>query len=319
MTLKGVTHRQHGSLLTERTTGDSPVGRDSDLVPARFDPRPPFQIGDNMPKIPKDKLPTKCLSCSAKWSKTFPYLARGLCKKCYTNIHRYGLLDNYPKLRQPPKPPKPRKVKTEATCISEGCTSTHLTHERFHDSFRCNPCRFAKQSYGVYDKTVSPRYDSTLPAKERVAHWLNPDNKAFYKGELTSFVKRGGPDGKCLIWQRRLKGSPKQAESHKDNPAKGLYPQVHFRDGSTSYSAQRAHRVVYAVTHDIPLAEVLVVDHRCGVRTCINPDHLGHETYASNTAGAIMGVRKDKEIAKLKKEIKELRNTIESLSSLERK
>jgi hypothetical protein len=32
-----------------------------------------------------------------------------------------------------------------------------------------------------------------------------------------------------------------------------------------------------------------------------------------------MGVRKDKEIAKLKKEIKELRNTIESLSSLERK
>jgi len=266
-------------------------------------------------------IPTKCLSCSAKWSKTFPYLARGLCKKCYQNIHRYGGLDDYPKLRKrkPPKPPKPKQVKSETTCISEGCTATRVMYERFHDSFRCQPCKQAKKTYGVYDRTVLPKYDVSLPAKERVAHWLNPDNKAFYRGKLTPFVKRGGPDSECLIWQRRLNGSTQQRESYKDNPAKGLYPQVHFRDGSTSYSTQRVHRVVYAVTHDIPLAELLVVDHRCGVRTCINPDHLGHETYASNTAGAIMGVRKDKEIAKLKKEIKELRDTIESLRALERK
>ena len=254
--------------------------------------------------------PETCLGCDAPWSQTVKCLARGLCRRCYSWNHANGNLDKYPKYKYAStKTPKPKQPWIEATCNSEGCTATIMRQKRYHHLYRCYSCTHVKKTYGVYDKTLLARYDSTLPPKERVAFWLNPKNKSYFKGELTPFVKRGGPDGTCLVWQRRTNGSTSQRNSDK-----GLYPQVHFCDGSTSYTAQRAHRVVYSVMHNIPLSNLLVVDHRCGVRTCINPDHLGHETYASNTAGAIMGIRKDKEIAELKKEIKKLKQQLKKQS-----
>jgi hypothetical protein len=83
-----------------------------------------------------------------------------------------------------------------------------------------------------------------------------------------------------------------------------VYPQIHWHGRQ-----QRVHRVVYSVLNDHPLDELLVVDHKCEIKQCINPAHLGAETLASNTAGRIRTMRHDRlwnDPEALRKRIQEL-------------
>lgn len=48
---------------------------------------------------------------------------------------------------------------------------------------------------------------------------------------------------------------------------------------------RRAHRFVYEF-HCAPIAKNLQLDHRCHVRSCVNPDHLRPATAAENIAAA---------------------------------
>ena len=67
----------------------------------------------------------------------------------------------------------------------------------------------------------------------------------------------------------------------------------------------RAHRLSYAVwVGKIP--EGAVIHHRCGVRLCINPDHLQAISAIENTAEMFERKAYLKEIRELKKRIREL-------------
>jgi hypothetical protein len=121
-----------------------------------------------------------------------------------------------------------------------------------------------------------PRYDSSLPLLDRVLYWLDPDTRQPLRGVPTPFVKPGGPEGDCLIWQRQLSGNPRQI-------AKGsVYAKAHYNG-----RPERAHRLVYSAIYRVPLDELFVVDHSCEQKRCINPAHLGAETRSGNTAGSI--------------------------------
>jgi hypothetical protein len=228
-------------------------------------------------------LPDKCLRCDGPWTDAQPHGYRGLHRRCYMRMRDAGRLDEFPILRYR-LPTRPPVVKEEVACLTPDCGNTVVRwSNRINKTYRCSRCQYLKTTTGGYDRRLLPRYDSTLPPKERVAYWLDPDHQQQFRGVPTPFVKPGGPEGDCLIWQRQLKGNPQQMETG------NTYPTVHW------YNRQeRAHRVVYSVLNDIPLEELLVVDHSCEIKQCINPAHLGAETLASNTAGRIRTMRHDR-------------------------
>ncbi|GAA1639160.1 hypothetical protein GCM10009700_27650 [Brevibacterium sanguinis] len=60
------------------------------------------------------------------------------------------------------------------------------------------------------------------------------------------------------------------------------------KDGGYGYlklggASRRVHRLTYEL-HFGPIPDGMLVDHRCGVRSCINPDHLRLATPSQNAA-----------------------------------
>lgn len=62
--------------------------------------------------------------------------------------------------------------------------------------------------------------------------------------------------------------------------------------------AYYAHRVAYVIAHDQQIAEKAVIDHKCRVTLCVNPEHLHHVTTRENSqnrkgaqVGAASGIR----------------------------
>jgi hypothetical protein len=227
--------------------------------------------------------PDRCLLCDDPWTGMEAHRSRGLHPRCYNQMRDVGRLDEFPILRYrlPARPPMERE---EVVCLTPDCDDTVTRYaNRMNKTYRCARCKYAKLRTGGYDHRLLARYDQSLPPMERVLYWLDPDNQQQFRGIPTPFVKPGGPDGDCLVWQRQLHGNTRQMATG------NTYPKVHW------YKRQeRAHRIVYSVLNDIPLEELLVVDHRCEIKQCINPAHLGAETLASNTAGRIRTRRHDR-------------------------
>ena len=230
--------------------------------------------------------PPRCLLCEGRWTDAKPYLSRGLHRGCYHRMWHAGRLDEFPKLRYG-APRKPQAPKVAVGCHgSPDCENRSKPMSPTNpgaSTYRCKACHRTYRNTGQYDRRLLNNYDFLLPPEERVAYWLDPTNVKNFRGVPTPFVKPGGPEGDCLIWQRSMTGSTQQIASGK------TYPQVHWYGRQ-----QRVHRVVYSVLNGIPLEELLVVDHQCEIKQCINPAHLGAETLASNTAGRIRTMRHDR-------------------------
>ncbi len=230
--------------------------------------------------------PPRCLLCDGPWTDAQPYLSRGLHRGCYHRMWHTGRLDEFPILRYAILP-KPQAPPVTVRCHgSPDCENQSKPMSQTNPNipiYRCLRCQYVKRTTGGYDPRLLPRYDTTLPPMERVLYWLDPDNRSKFRGVPTPFVRPGGPEGDCLIWQRVLGGNTRQMATGNN------YPKVHW------YKRQeRVHRIVYSVLNDIPLKELLVVDHSCEIKQCINPAHLGAETLASNTAGRIRTMRHDR-------------------------
>jgi hypothetical protein len=73
--------------------------------------------------------------------------------------------------------------------------------------------------------------------------------------------------GECWIWTGRKKGG-----------ARG-YGHIGMVVDGVKYNG--AHRVVYAIERG-PIPEGMVLDHLCGDRRCVNPDHLEAVTQLEN-------------------------------------
>ncbi len=242
--------------------------------------------------------PDRCLLCDGPWTGAQPHGYRGLHRRCYMRMRDAGRLDEFPILRYR-LPTRPPVVKEEVPCLTPGCGGTVMRwSNRMNKTYRCNDCKSCHRLTGGYDPRLRRGYDVRLPDKERVAYWLDPTNVKMFRGVPTPFVKPGGPEGDCLVWQRAMTGNLQQTKSG------SVYPQVHWYGRQ-----QRVHRIVYSVLNDHPLDELLVVDHRCEIKQCINPAHLGAETLASNTAGRIRTMRHDRlwnDPEALRKRIQEL-------------
>lgn len=193
--------------------------------------------------------------------------------------------------------------KIEVKCLTPSCTKTAMRIKRCGNStltFRCDPCKYTVRKTGFYDEKLLDRYDLTLPPKERVEYWLNPSNLKNFRGKPTPFVKWGGPEGNCLVWQRQLHGNPQQMAASQN------YAKCHWYGRH-----ERVHRVVASVMFGIPLKELLVVDHLCEVKACVNPDHLYPCTQSENTAGRIKTKRLETKIIQLEAEIQRLKGVAE--------
>ncbi len=232
--------------------------------------------------------PSRCLLCDGPWTGTEAHRSRGLHPRCYREIRTAGRLDEFPILRYR-LPPKTRQLLPRMTVRCHGAPDCENRSRPMYErnpaasTFRCAECQYTFRTTGQYDPRLLPRYDVSLPPMERVRYWLDPDNRSKFRGVPTPFVRPGGPEGDCLIWQRVLGGNTRQMATGNN------YPKVHW------YKRQeRVHRIVYSVLNDIPLKELLVVDHSCEIKQCINPAHLGAETLASNTAGRIRTRRHDR-------------------------
>jgi hypothetical protein len=64
----------------------------------------------------------------------------------------------------------------------------------------------------------------------------------------------------------------------------GCWPWTGFRNpaGYGIYARLRAHRLVYEAS-GLVIPDGLVLDHLCGVRHCVNPDHLEPVTRGENS------------------------------------
>ena len=224
--------------------------------------------------------PDRCLLCDDPWTGTEAHRSRGLHPRCYNQMRNAGRLDEFPILRYR-RPARPPTVKEEVVCLTPDCGDTVMRwSNRLNKTYRCNRCQYVKTTTGGYDRRLTPRYDISLPLLDRVLYWLDPDTRQPLRGVPTPFVKPGGPAGDCLIWQRRLGGNPRQIA---DGSA---YPKAHYNG-----KQERAHRLVYSAIYRVPLDELLVVDHSCEQKPCINPAHLGAETRSGNTAGRLKTLR----------------------------
>ena len=228
-------------------------------------------------------LPPRCLLCGEPWTDK-PHLGRGLHHRCYHRMWYASRLEEFPILRYAVRVNYEPVPKEKVSCLTPDCENTTTRYvSRINKTYRCSRCKYAKIMTGGYDHRLLARYDQSLPPMERVLYWLDPDNQQQFRGVPTPFVKPGGPDGDCLIWQRQLHGNRRQMETG------DTYAKVHW------YKRQeRVHRIVYSVFNDIPLDELLIVDHSCEIKQCVNPAHLGAETLSGNTAGRIRTLRHDR-------------------------
>lgn len=233
-------------------------------------------------------VPDRCLFCDGPWTGTEAHRSRGLHPRCYLEMRTAGRLDEFPILRYR-LVPKTRQLLPRMTVRCHGAPDCENRSQPMYErnpaasTFRCTRCQYVKRTTGGYDRRLLPRYDVSLPLLDRVLYWLDPDTRQPLRGVPTPFVQPGGPDGDCLIWQRRLIGNPRQMA---DGSA---YAGTHYNGRQ-----ERAHRLVYSAIHRVPLDELLVVDHSCEQKPCINPAHLGAETRSGNTAGRIRTMRHDR-------------------------
>ena len=245
-------------------------------------------------------IPDKCLRCDEPWTEENPHVSRGLHRSCYGKAWNKKELDLYPSTRYAvPYEPRQENVgtKIEVKCLTPACTRTATRTKGWGEqTFRCDRCVYAYRVTGVHDETLLPRYDYQLPPEERVPYWLNPNNLTTFRGKITPFVLSGGPDGDCLIWQKQLHGNPEQMARSQ------VYAKCHWYG-----KHERVHRVVASVTFGIPLEELLVVDHLCEVKACVNPAHLHPCTLSENTAGRIKTKRLENKIIRLEAEIRRLK------------
>ena len=73
---------------------------------------------------------------------------------------------------------------------------------------------------------------------------------------MHQFWDRVDKSGECWMWKLRL---------NKDG-----YAQVRFK----AYRGKMAHVVAYILTYGENIPEGFEIDHKCGVKKCVNPDHL---------------------------------------------
>lgn len=75
--------------------------------------------------------------------------------------------------------------------------------------------------------------------------------------------------------------------------------------------SRRAHRVAYELLVG-PTDQALVLHHKCGVRACVNPDHLQEITYHENTAEMLERTGYIKRIKELEAELARMRSQLGS-------
>ena len=140
-------------------------------------------------------------------------------------------------------------------------------------------------------KRTKPVNWSGKTQAERVFFWLKETNEWVKEDEETG----------CLLWQGALHhngyGETTIVDRDGINKTKRLY--------------LRVHRVVYDVMKG-GIPEDAVIHHTCGVRHCINPDHLDAITQSENNAERHRNVR-------LKRENEHLRTEIERLQKENRR
>jgi hypothetical protein len=93
-------------------------------------------------------------------------------------------------------------------------------------------------------------------------------------------VENRGYQTPCWLWQgQRVSGYGRRAYDGK---------------------MELAHRVAFAVSTGRPIAELDVIDHRCGVRHCMRPDHLEEVGFVANMRRARHVKLDDAQVAELR-------------------
>ena len=94
--------------------------------------------------------------------------------------------------------------------------------------------------------------------------------------DVRAFLLGVVPSPGCLLWTGHLVNSG--------------YGQVQLADHALLKS-EVAHRVGYELGHGALTDRRMTVDHLCGVRLCVNPDHLHLKTRAANSRDGHRHVR----------------------------
>ena len=150
---------------------------------------------------------------------------------------------------------------------------------------------------GTPIKRCKPYGWTNMTQTERVFFWLSSKNEWVLEDEKTG----------CLLWQGALNFNGYSETSMTDPEGINKTGRVYLR----------VHRMVYDVMKG-GIPEDAVIHHTCGVRHCINPDHLEAVTQSENNAERHRNVRLKREndhlraeVERLQKENRRLRDGVE--------
>lgn len=85
----------------------------------------------------------------------------------------------------------------------------------------------------------------------------------------------------------------------------GHDPTGYGRYNDSHRSKKYAHRVSFEL-HFRPLVNGEVVHHKCGVRNCVNPEHLEAVSHQSNVAESLLRRQFESRISRLEKQLAKL-------------
>jgi hypothetical protein len=110
--------------------------------------------------------------------------------------------------------------------------------------------------------------------------------RSFCVNHYAKWQRNGTPDGNPRISNRSLSLAARLERRSERDPVTGCWLWQGTRHGGYGYiqykgRRQLVHRASYKV-HVGPIPNGLEIDHLCGVRRCLNPEHLEPVTHAEN-------------------------------------